>query len=53
MAGSGGVSTFRRPWVAPLRDANKRERQLLGEDGWRKVRRGITTIEEVLKCTAV
>ena len=27
--------------------------RLLREDGWLKVRRGITTIEEVLKCTAV
>ena len=27
--------------------------RLLREDGWMKVRRGITTIEEVLKCTAV
>jgi type II secretory ATPase GspE/PulE/Tfp pilus assembly ATPase PilB-like protein len=27
--------------------------RLLREDGWVKVRRGVTTIEEVLKCTAV
>jgi general secretion pathway protein E/type IV pilus assembly protein PilB len=27
--------------------------KLLREDGWSKVRRGITTIEEVLKCTAI
>lgn len=27
--------------------------RLLREDGWLKVRRGVTTIEEVLKCTAV
>jgi type II secretion system protein E len=27
--------------------------RLLREDGWHKVRRGITTIEEVLKCTAL
>lgn len=27
--------------------------RLLREDGWMKVRRGTTTIEEVLKCTAV
>jgi general secretion pathway protein E len=27
--------------------------RLLREDGWQKVRRGVTTIEEVLKCTAV
>src|SRR5688572_21612211 len=27
--------------------------RLLREDGWQKVRRGITTIEEVLKCTAL
>jgi type II secretory ATPase GspE/PulE/Tfp pilus assembly ATPase PilB-like protein len=27
--------------------------RLLREDGWMKVRQGITTVEEVLKCTAV
>jgi len=27
--------------------------RLLREDGWLKVRRGVTTIEEVLKCTAI
>ena len=27
--------------------------RLLREDGWIKVRRGVTTIEEVLKCTAI
>jgi type II secretion system protein E len=27
--------------------------RLLREDGWMKVRRGVTTIEEVLKCTAL
>jgi type II secretory ATPase GspE/PulE/Tfp pilus assembly ATPase PilB-like protein len=27
--------------------------RLLREDGWLKVRRGITTIDEVLTCTAV
>jgi type II secretory ATPase GspE/PulE/Tfp pilus assembly ATPase PilB-like protein len=27
--------------------------RLLREDGWLKVRQGVTTIEEVLKCTAV
>jgi len=27
--------------------------RLLREDGWDKVRRGMTTVEEVLTCTAV
>jgi len=27
--------------------------RLLREDGWMKVRNGITTVEEVLKCTAL
>jgi type II secretion system protein E len=27
--------------------------RLLREDGWMKVRKGVTTVEEVLKCTAV
>ena len=27
--------------------------KLLREDGWDKVRQGVTTIDEVLKCTAL
>jgi len=27
--------------------------RLLREDGWAKVRQGVTTVDEVLKCTAL
>ena len=42
---------------APLHEIIATGRQtglrLLREDGWAKVRRGVTTVEEVLTCTAV
>ncbi len=42
---------------APLHEINSTARRhglrLLREDGWLKVRQGITTVEEVLNCTAV
>jgi general secretion pathway protein E/type IV pilus assembly protein PilB len=42
---------------APLHEivANGKQNglRLLREDGWRKVRRGMTTVEEVLTCTAI
>jgi type II secretory ATPase GspE/PulE/Tfp pilus assembly ATPase PilB-like protein len=42
---------------APLHEIIKTARasglRLLREDGWDKVRRGMTTVEEVLTCTAV
>jgi len=34
-------------------EAQKNGLKLLREDGWMKVRQGVTTVEEVLKCTAL
>jgi type II secretion system protein E len=43
----------RAPAPAIVAAARPQGLRLLREDGWLKVRRGTTTIEEVLKCTAV
>jgi len=43
----------RAPSNEVLATARKGGLRLLREDGWRKVHRGITTIEEVLTCTAI
>jgi len=43
----------RRPTHEVVKAARRSGLRLLREDGWVKVRRGITTIEEVLACTAV
>jgi len=43
----------RAPGPAIVEVARKSGLRLLREDGWMKVRQGITTVEEVLTCTAV
>ena len=43
----------RAPLPAIIAEGRKNGLRLLREDGWMKVREGITTVEEVLKCTAL
>ena len=42
----------RAPTFEVIQAARSGGMRLLREDGWVKVRAGLTTIEEVLKCTA-
>lgn len=49
----GSMIIDRAPLHAIIAAGRKNGLRLLREDGWIKVRKGITTIEEVLNCTAV